>query len=328
MNCAMEVLESVRGFMKSRIILSGAAFDLFTFIDRGVDTVEALAEKTGADRRGLTRLLDAIVTYGLLAKEINRYRLTETGGFLSAAHPQTVLPMVMHMNQLWDNWSRLTDLVVKGGNPRETSPSQRDEKTMSAFIGAMHVVGRDLSREIAAELDLSPYTRLLDIGGASGTYTIAFLGKNPGLRAKLFDLPPVLPIAEEKIAEAGMSERVELVAGDFYHDRLPGGCDLALLSAIIHQNSPAQNLELYKKIHHVLEPGGNLLIRDHIMEEDRVHPPAGAIFAINMLSVTQGGDTYTFAEVRDCLAEAGFTDIRLIRRGEKMDGIVAAQKPA
>ena len=324
----MDVMESIRSFMKSRVILSGAELDLFTLIDQGFETAESLAKETGTDRRALTRLLDAIVTYGLLAKESNRYHLTETGGFLSAAHPQTVLPMVMHMNQLWDKWSRLTDLVIKGGNPLETSPSQRDEKTMKAFIGAMHVVGRELSREIAAELDLSPYTRLLDIGGASGTYTIAFLEKIPDLRAVLFDLPQVLPIAEEKIAEAGMSERVDLFAGDFYHDPLPPGCDLALLSAIIHQNSPAQNLELYKKIHRVLEPGGTLLIRDHIMEEDRVHPPAGAIFAINMLSVTQGGDTYTFAEVRDCLAESGFTDIRLIRQGERMDGIVTARKPA
>ena len=328
MDHTMDVLESVRGFMKSRIILTGAELDLFSLIERGFETVESLAQKTGADHRALTRLLDAIVTYGLLAKESNSYRLTETGGFLSADHPQSIIPMVMHLNQLWDNWSRLTGLVKDGKNPRETSPSRKDETTMKAFIGAMHVVARELSQEIAGQLDLSSYNRLLDIGGASGTYTIAFLKKNPDLRAVLFDLPPVLPIAKEQITEAGLAERVELVAGDFYHDPFPGGCDLALLSAIIHQNSPAQNLALYKKIHKALMPGGTLLIRDHIMEEDRVHPPAGAIFAINMLSVTEGGDTYTFGEIRNCLAEAGFTDIRLIRQGEKMDGILTAQKSA
>ncbi len=324
----MEVLESVRGFMKSRIILSGAELDLFTLIHRGADTVEVLSEKTGADRRGLTRLLDAIVTYGLVAKEKNRYRLTNAGLFLSADHPESTLPMVMHMNELWNSWSRLTETVIQGKNHQRIPVSKKDEASMKAFIGAMHVVGRGLSREIANGLDLSPYTRLLDIGGASGTYTIAFLEKNPDLHSVIFDLPQVLPLAKARLSEEGMADRVELAGGDFYVDPMPGGCDLALLSAIIHQNSPEQNLDLYKKIFEALLPGGTLLIRDHIMEEDRIRPAGGAIFAINMLSVTDGGDTFTFGEIRESLEAAGFTDVRLIRQGERMDGIVEAKKPA
>lgn len=328
MKSPMEVLENVRGFMKSRIILTGAQLDLFTRIGRGEDTAEKLAEKTGTDLRALTRLLDALAALGLLDKQNNRYHLSAPGGFLSTEHPESVLPMVMHMNELWDDWGRLTNTVLQGKNPHRTPVTQKDDESVRAFIGAMHVVGRKLSRQIAAELDLSAHARLLDIGGASGTYTIAFLEKNPNLQAVIFDLPGVLPLAEERIAEAGMSERVELCGGDFYSDPLPGGCDLALLSAIIHQNSPAQNLELYKKIHRALLPGGTLLIRDHVMGEDRVWPPAGAVFAINMLSVTDGGDTYTFEEIRQGLEKAGFREVRLIRQGEKMDGIVSARKPA
>lgn len=324
----MEVLEAVRGFMESRIILSGAELDLFTRIDRGVDTAAALAAKTGADVRGLTRLLDAIVVYGLLAKEEGRYRLTPAGGFLSADHPESILPMVMHMNGLWNDWSRLTETVVEGKKTQKIPVFKKDEESIKAFIGAMHVIGRGLSREIASGLDLAPYSRLLDIGGASGTYTIAFLERNPDMEAVIFDLPQVLPQAEARLSEEKMTDRVTLSAGDFYTDPLPGGCDLALLSAIIHQNSPVQNLDLYKKIFDALQPGGTLLIRDHIMEEDRVRPPAGAVFAINMLSVTEGGDTYTLAEIRENLEQAGFVEVRLIRQGEKMDGIVAAKKPA
>ncbi|MDY6822865.1 MAG: methyltransferase [Thermodesulfobacteriota bacterium] len=328
MNHPMDILESVRSFMKSRIILSGAELDLFTLIDRGNETVQRLAEVTGGDLRGLARLLDAIAAYGLLEKKEHQYRLTDAGRFLSANHPESVLPMVMHMNELWDGWSRLTDAVIKGRSPQPKSVSDKDEQSTRAFIGAMHVVGQQLSREIAADLDLSPYHRLLDIGGATGTYTIAFLEKNPELRAVIFDLPQVVPFAEERIAGAGMTDRVEFYGGDFYNDPLPGGCDLALLSAIIHQNSPAQNLELYRNIFQALLPGGTLLIRDHIMEEDRVHPPAGAIFAINMLSVTEGGDTYTFTEIKESLISAGFVDVHCLRQGEKMDGLVRAQKPA
>ena len=55
-------------------------------------------------------------------------------------------------------------------------------------------------------------------------------------------------MARERLAEAGMLDRVRLVAGDFYEDELPGGHDLALLSAIIHQNSPEENVELFRKV--------------------------------------------------------------------------------
>jgi hypothetical protein len=76
-----------------------------------------------------------------------------------------------------------------------------------------------------------------------------------------------------------------------------------------------------------LEPGGTLLIRDHIMDEQRTYPPEGALFAINMLVNTQGGGTYTFREVAQDLKEAGFTDVRLLRSGERMDCVVAAVNP-
>ncbi len=328
MQSPMQLLEDIRSFTKSRIILTGAELDIFTLISQGVDTAAALAGKKGLDTRAVTRLLDATVTLGLLQKENGRYRLTPDAAVLSADHPESILPMVLHMSELWETWSRLTDIVIHGKNAHSVPVAKKDEKTRNAFIGAMHVVGRKLSVEIAAALDLSGFKKLLDIGGASGTYTIAFLEKNPGMKAVIFDLPPVVSLAEERLHDAGVDDRVELVAGDFYTDPLPEGCDVALLSAIIHQNSPEQNVDLYRKIHRALVPGGMLIIRDHIMEENRVEPPAGAIFAINMLVGTEGGDTYTFSEIEEGLCVAGFTDIRKHQGGKRMDGIVTARKPS
>ena len=324
----LTVLGKVRDFMQSRIILTGAELDLFTQIHRGNHTVSAIAKTIGLDLRAVTRLLDVLVVYGLLAKENDNYHLTPDGLFLSSDHPESVLPMVLHMNELWNTWSHLTDTVIQGKNPTRVPVSRKSEKNTHAFIGAMHVVGRRLSKIIAESIDLSPYHNLLDIGGASGTYTIAFLEKNPAMSGVIFDLAPVIPMAEARIGDAGLQDRVELICGDFYRDELPEGCDLALLSAIIHQNSPEQNLELYKKIYRAIVPGGTLMIRDHIMEESRTMPPAGAVFAINMIAATDGGDTYTFREIQSALESAGYIDIRQIRQGENMDGIVTARKPA
>jgi hypothetical protein len=168
---------------------------------------------------------------------------------------------------------------------------------------------------------------MLDIGGASGTYTIAFLRKNKEMRATIFDLEPVIPLARKRIETEGLSNRVSFVAGDFYKDNLPTGYDLALLSAMIHQNSNDENLALYRKIFNALESGGTILIRDHIMDESRAKPSAGALFALNMLINTKGGDTYTFQEVKNSLEMTGFININLARTGEKMDCLVEAQKP-
>lgn len=319
-----DLLEEVRSFMKSRVILTASQLDLFTLLDRAPSSAQTLAQTTGTDLRALTRVLDCLVTFEYLTKIDGIYALTDKGALFSSNHPDSVLPMVLHLAHIWHNWHHLTETVRRGTNPHRQSIVHSGSEALAAFIGAMHVVGKNLARDIAASLNLSPFKQLLDIGGASGTYTIAFLERNPSLRAVLYDLPDVLPMAEKRLQEHNLLDRVRLVAGDFYVDPLPTGCDLALLSAIIHQNSPEENVALYRKIHEVLEPGGCLIIRDHIMEPDRTHPPAGALFAINMLVNTEGGDTYTFEETEAALHEAGFRDVALVRKGPQMDCLVQA----
>lgn len=313
--------------MKSRVILTAAELNFFTRLDEKPCSARELALEKGLDARATTRVLDCLVTFGLLEKQDGIYKPTENGAFYSSLHPQTVLPMLLHMNRLWDTWSNLTEVVKEGVHPELAPGMLRDDDSWKSFIGAMHVVGRELAQKIAGDFDLSRFKRLLDIGGASGSYTIAFLRRNTVMTAVLFDLGNVIPMARERLLKEGIENRVDLVAGDFYEDELPKGCDLALLSAIIHQNSPERNLDLYTKIFRALEPGGTLLIRDHIMDESRTKPPAGAMFAINMLVNTRGGDTYTFKEVKEGLERAGFTNARQVRYGEGMDCLVTGQKP-
>jgi ubiquinone/menaquinone biosynthesis C-methylase UbiE len=191
----------------------------------------------------------------------------------------------------------------------------------------MHVVGAPKADRIVAEAGVGRARRLLDVGGGPATYTKAFLAASPDLSATLFDLPAVVEIARERLEQAGLLSRVTLVAGDFETDELPPGHDLAWLSAIIHQNSPDQNDALFARIFRALVPGGRLLVRDHVMDATRTRPRAGALFAVNMLVGTAGGGTYTFDEIRAGLARAGFTRIRLLRSGERMDALVEAFRP-
>ncbi len=322
------LMSGVTGFMKSRVILTAAELDIFTLLDREPDTAAGLAKKAGFNRRALVRVLDALVPSGLLAKNGDLYSLTEEGTLLSSRHADSVLPMVLHMNRLWETWGDLSLIVKKGMRGKRRHTGRMDPAALAAFIGAMDVIGRDLSLEIAGSYDAGQARRLLDVGGASGTYAVAFLRKNPALHATIFDLDSVIPMARARMDAEGLTGRADFAPGDFYRDDLPGGHDLVLLSAIIHQNDTRENVDLYRKVFDALTPGGKILIRDHVMERDRTSPVSGALFAINMLVNTRGGNTYTFREIKKDLKTCGFTGIRLLHTGDRMDGLVEATKPS
>jgi predicted O-methyltransferase YrrM len=277
--------------------------------------------------RALIIVLDALSAMQLLVKERGKYFCPlPLSVLLSKNSPESILPMVNHMAHVWQRWSKLTDLIKSHEGPGKLDPS-RGADEMTAFIGAMHAIASRLAPGVVAAVTPGNSRFLLDVGGASGTYTLAFLQAVPEMKVTLFDRPEVVEMARKRLGEAGVLDRVTLVGGDFYLDEFPSGHDLVFVSAIIHQNSPGQNLDLYRKGFRALVPGGRIVIRDHIMEPDRTQPRDGAIFAVNMLVGTSGGTTYTYQEIYDGLEQAGFTRIRLLQKGERMDGLVEGFKP-
>ena len=100
----------------------------------------------------------------------------------------------------------------------------------------MHNVSAPNADQVIKAIRPLQFRHLLDIGGASGTWTIAFLRACPSAQATLFDLPSVIPLARRRLRTAGLTGAVKLVAGDFLKDPLPTGADLAWVSAIVHQN--------------------------------------------------------------------------------------------
>jgi hypothetical protein len=323
-----EILKLAQGFMESRILQSAAQLNLFTILQESPLSGKEAAEKTGCDVRALSILLDAITAMGLLVKRNGRYQCDgAVARLLAEESPDSILPMVLHMASLWPRWSRLTDIVKGIPAAKEEYDFSREGKELRAFIGAMHSIGMPLAKKIVAAVNPGASRALIDIGGGSGTYTIAFLRAVPEMKAVLFDLPEVIEMARERLGYEGLLDRTTLAEGSFHLDEFPGENDLALISAIIHSNSLEENLALYQKTYRSLKPGGRILIRDHIMDPGRVRPKDGAVFAINMLVGTSGGSTYTYEEIKTGLSQAGFTRIQLLQQGEHMDGIVEGFKP-
>lgn len=107
------------------------------------------------------------------------------------------------------------------------------------------------------------------------------------------------------------------MAGDYLTDDFGTGYDLIFVSAVIHINSPEENDNLIRKCSNALNRGGQLVILDHFMNDERTEPLAGAIFAINMLVGTLHGDTYTETEVRNWMTQA---DLKNIIRKDTLQG--------
>lgn len=324
---AESLLELGRSYQAAAVFAAAADLELFDAVAKRPRSMAELARALGADTRGMAVLLDALAALGLLKKRAGRYALAPgLGRWLTADGEGSILPMAQHQANCMRNWVQLAR-VVQTGRPADRTPSVRGGAgDHEAFIGAMHSISAPAADSVVAALEPFRFTHLLDVGGASGTWTMALLRKRPSARATLFDLPDVIPMARRRLKADGFLKRVTLVAGDYNRDELPPGADLVWVSAIVHQNSREENRALFGRVFRALEPGGVIAIRDIVMETDRTQPVAGALFAVNMLVATEGGGTFTFDELRKDLESAGFVQAKVIREDEGMNAIVVARK--
>jgi predicted O-methyltransferase YrrM len=297
--------ERIRAFQESRVILTALELDLFTAIGEGAGAAE-VAARLGAIPRATEMLLNALAAMGLLVKRDGGfYNSEEAARFFAAGSPDSVRPALLHTAHLWQTWSTLTTAVHGGavtvGDWTET------------FIAAMHRNASERAALVVRTVGAENVRRMLDVGGGSGAYSIAFAQANPALRADILDLPRVQPIASRHIEEAGVADRVQVRAGDLRADRLGEGYDLAFLSAICHMLSEAENLDLLRRCREALASGGRVVIQDFILEPDKTSPRFAALFALNMLVGTPGGSAYSEPEYAAWLADAGFAEIRRVR---------------
>ena len=325
------------GFQEASVLFAMAELDLATHILERSNSVVAndLAESLKLDHRALTILLDALAGLGYFVKSADaRYSVAEPyKELLDSRHPATFIPMFRHQGNCQRNWTQLAKVVTDGKPAQKQSSILGAEADSVSFILAMNSIGRIFAGPMIEDLKkygVLDFTkeniRFLDIGGASGTYTLAFLEALPQSEGTIFDLPVAIREARRRFAGTPQENRVAFAEGDFYQDELPVGFDFAWISAIIHQFGRAESQMLYEKTYRSLNPGGRIAVRDFVMESDRTSPAQGALFGVNMLIQTQNGMVYTFDEIRADLEIAGFVNIRLVVPVETMSAVVVAEK--
>ncbi len=305
-----KLMKLARGFMDSQVVFEANEAGVFPLLENTCTPGE-VASATGWDARATRMLLDGLLAVGLVEKNGDTYRNSETASLcLVPGRPGYQGHILRHHHNISHQWARMGESLRSGTGIR-ADETNRSPEELRAFILGMSDVAKFSARQVLEILDLSPYRHVLDLAGGPATYTMAFLDACPDMRATLFDLPEVIEIAREQVEAANMAGRVTFLPGDLTTDEYGSGYDLVFISNIIHSFAPEANREMVRKCHDALETGGTLVIKDFLVDNDRLGPAFSLTFALNMLVGTRDGDTYTFAQAEEWTREAGFIDGRV-----------------
>jgi SAM-dependent methyltransferase len=305
-----QFLETIRAFQESRAILTAVELNVFTAVAAG-SIARDVAERIGGDPRAAEMLLNALAACGLVYKHGEVFFNTPFAArFLDDASPQSVRLAIMHSVGQWTRWSTLTECVRAGTSVAHREIGDRGEEWTEAFIAAMHRNASERAPLVVNTIGVEGVRRVLDVGGGSGAYSIAFAQASPAIEAVVFDLPRVARIADRHIRAAGLESRVSTRPGDFLTDDIGEGFDLVYVSAICHMLDPEGNRALLGKCYRALAPDGRLAIQDFLLEADKTVPKTAALFSLNMLVGTRAGASYSVDEYAKWMREAGFADVR------------------
>jgi len=302
---------------------AGVKLDIFTLIGTDEMNADQVAGALECDVRGISSLLNALSSMGLLVKKKGRYANTDASmSLLVKGSPRYVGYMVMHHHNLVEAWSHL-DRAVRTGKPVRKTPVH-DEEDRQSFLMGMFNLAMGIAPDLAKQVDLKGRNYLLDLGGGPGTYAIHFCMANPDLKATVYDLQTTRPFAEKTISEFGISDRIKFLAGDYVKDDVSGAYDVAWLSNVLHGEGPNACRMIIEKTVSVLEPGGLLLIHDFVLNDTFDGPMFPALFSLNMLVNTDQGRSYSEGQIKKMLTNAGLKNIRRLPfKGPNESGIIS-----
>jgi acetylserotonin N-methyltransferase len=327
------VLDLITAFRSSAVMFSAVSLGVFDRLASGPADTPTLARFLGVNADALGRLLDTCVGLGLLQCQGDGYANSPAAAaYLTRTSPRRLTGYITYSDRvLWPMWNHLADAVREGGNRWKQAHGLdgplfanffRDEDDKREFLLGMLGFGQLSSPEVVAAFDLSRFTHLVDLGGATGHLAVAACRESPSLRATVFDLPAAVPLATEMIAaETDVADRITVTAGDFFVDELPPA-DLYAVGRILHDWGEDKIHRLLKRIYQALPPHGALLIAEKLIADDRAGPRWAQLQSLNMLVCAEGKER-TFGEYVELLKAAGFAEVHGQRTGSPLDAILA-----
>ena len=327
-----QLFDLMAGFVHSQVLLACVRLGLFDALRDQPATVAALAQRTGVPEAELQRLLLSAVTLGLLEhRSGGRLGLGPLGVPLTT-HP-AIAQMVEHNQLLYQDLSdplaflrqdRQGDMAgywpyAHGGLAAVQAPGANEQ--VGRYSDLMAESQGFMVHEILSSYFFDEHRCVLDVGAGKGRFVTELARHAPHLRLQMFDLPPVLERARERVAQAGLSERISLHPGSFIDDPLPTGADLITLVRVLHDHPDAVVRNILHKAHAALPPGGVLLVAEP-MAQDADAPAqhqADAYFHFYLMAMG-AGRLRTAQEIRALLREAGFTAIEQVPNAMPIHG--------
>lgn len=311
-----QLIDLTFGYMPAQIVYAAAELGIADALEGGPRSSEDLAKETGTHAPSLHRMLRALACFGMLEqREPDLFALTEQGERLQGDGPtsQRQLVRLFCSPAVWQSWGDLIETIrtgdtawerVTGKSPFEYMAEHPDEA--ATFNAAMSDHTREIAPDFIGAYDFGRFGVIADLGGGDGTLLAALLKAAPGQRGVLFDLEKGLAEAPGVLEAAGVAERCDVVAGDFF-ESAPEGIDAYILKSVIHDWDDEKSVAILRSVREAAGPGSRLLLLETLVPA-MVTPgsPGPVLSDMNMLVCT-GGRERTPEEFRELLAAAGFT---------------------
>jgi ubiquinone/menaquinone biosynthesis C-methylase UbiE len=301
-----QIRQFANSFQTANVLLTAFELEIFSVLDKKMMRSDEISAICKTDHRATDRLLNALTGLGFVKKIHGKFYNSESASKYLVKNKPDFMSSLYHSIELWNNWGSLKDAVIQG---KRVQKNKSSSGWLSSFIEAMHYRAKKEASIISMMLDLSNTKKMLDVGAGSGAFSMAFIEKHPSISALLFDLPDVIELTKNYVDSFHLKENISFIEGNYLDDDFGDGYDLILLSAIVHINSFDENARLIKKCCESLNCGGQIVIKDWVMNESRTEPAAGALFSLNMLVSTDSGDTFTESEMRSWFLNAGIQKV-------------------
>lgn len=246
-----------------RAAISTGVVDL---LGRGVDSLDALADRADVHRRGLITVLRVLEHEGLVTLSGDRVSLTDDGAILAEDFPGTSVDRTVGPGRMDDAWPGLEHAVRTGrpGFDHVVGASFYDTVTASDRLGdtfdAAMAEQSHLWVDRAVEAMKVTDGEVVDIAGGTGTLLDRILQAAPAARGTLVELPTTAARARELFRAAGTLDRVRIIEQSCF-DTLPRGGDHYLLAGVLQDWPDAECAAILGR---VAEAAGDAAI--HVIE--------------------------------------------------------------
>ncbi len=311
-----------RAFISSASLFAAIDLDLFTAVAAGKNTVSEFAGSAGISEINADRLMTMCAAAGLLHWAGDHFENAEdVQRFLVKGENSYAGPWLTFLRPGWANWGQLTDKLQNQEPPKVIGSYE----TMSVeyarrYHEATASVGFGSGRRFVRQVDLSKRSRIMDLGGGSGAYSIVAAKAHPQLSAVVFDLPPVVEVTKDFISNNQVEGQVSTQAGDFTKDEFPADCDVAIMASNLPQYNRDIISGVIQKAFDALLPGGEMHLIGEMLDNDRTGPLDAAIWGLMETLSNSTGITHTRAECIGYFEKAGFVNVKV---HEFIPGILA-----